>query len=278
MSYIPKRILLWPNDASLGESTEYQEADRFYATNQPYLESFIPHDNPTRGAVLIFPGGGMKSLAWVNEGQMIAQWITETLHLCAFIVHYRLTPLHYPQPQQDACQAMRILRRNASSWQLNPDAIGVIGFSIGGHMALQLAVTPDLYRENDGHDDTSLRANWGICGYPVSTMNTELSHQPSTLALFGEPPTAQQQQDCDIASHVDQLSAPLFIFHELGDPAVTSEQSIRLMSALKQQDSHHECHLFNGEKHGVGLAKDASGNVKLWPQMAQQWLIQQHFL
>lgn len=190
MSYIPKKMILWSDDHTLGDSTEYMEGGRCYAINQPYLESFVAPSNPTHGAVVIFPGGGMKTLAWETEGHQIAQWVTNSLNLNAFVVHYRLAPSHYPHPQYDARQAIRLVRKNADSWEIDPNAIGVMGFSIGGHLALQMVINPDSLPLAEGEQsDWDARPNWGILGYPVSTMNADLAHQNSTLALFGEQPS-----------------------------------------------------------------------------------------
>ncbi|CAG9295124.1 alpha/beta hydrolase [Celerinatantimonas diazotrophica] len=273
MTDIAKSIPLWPNLQPSNDSPEYSQDGCYFATSQPYLETFFAPYNPSHGAVIIFPGGGMRALAWANEGKDIALWANQTLQIDAFVVHYRLSPHHYPEPQYDARQAIRLVRHNAERWQLNPQAIGVMGFSIGGHLGLQLAIAPDLYpplaNELVQYD---ARPNWGIFGYPVSTMNADLAHQPSTEQMFNGLPDKEQQHACDLAQWVSEKTPPLFIFHEQGDPAVTAEQSIRLMQHIQRVNTLSELYLFSGHKHSLGLATHEPGNVRIWPTLAKRWL------
>ncbi|MFM2486789.1 alpha/beta hydrolase [Celerinatantimonas yamalensis] len=272
MNHIPTSIQLG-SDQAQASSQEYFQDGRYYATNQPYLETYEALENPTHGAVLIFPGGGLKTLAWANEGQAIAKWVNQALKLSAFVVHYRLSPYVYPLPQYDARQALRIVRSYADQWHLNPNAIGVMGFSIGGHLALQLAIAPTSIPESDGElSHISARPNWGIVGYSVSTMNSDLAHESSTTTLFGGQPSLKQQQLCDLPMQIGAQTPPLFIFHELNDPAVPAAQSLRLMQHLHPVSQNSELHMYQGDKHGVGLATDEPGNVHTWPLAAQQWL------
>lgn len=273
MTDAAKSIPLWPNRKPSNESPEYLQDGCYFATSQPYIERFIAPFNHTRGAVIIFPGGGMRALAWANEGKAIALWANQTLQIDAFVVHYRLSPHHYPEPQYDARQAIQLVRHNAEHWQLNPQAIGVMGFSIGGHLGLQLAITPDQYSPLDDElNQYDARPNWGIFGYPVSTMNQDLAHKPSTERMFNGLPDKEQQHSCDLAQWVSEKTPPLFIFHEQGDPAVTAQQSIRLMKHLQQVNTLSELHLFPGNKHSLGLASGEPGNVRIWPALAKRWL------
>lgn len=271
MNTNPQQILLWPHQQDVADQ-EYMVDGHSYNITRPYMEYF-PVTGGNRGAVVILPGGGFAKLATLTEGRDIARWVNDQLHLSAFVVHYRLAEHGYPQPQRDARQALRRVRQHAQQWQLDVNNIGVCGFSIGGYLGAQLAVAPLLYQQTDEDLQTiNARPNWGILGYPVTTMNHGIDHHPSTLAIFGHEPTLAEQQECDLPAHIDSHVPPLFIFHQQNDPSVPAIQSVQFMEALLPYQSCSELHIYQGNQHGFGLAAHDPGNAKDWPRQAQRWL------
>src|SRR3989442_2882073 len=120
-------IVLWPGGAPGALGNE--------PVDIPTLTSYLPpKDKKSGAAIIICPGGGYAHLA-DHEGQPVAEWLN-TLGVTAFVLKYRLGPrYHHPAPMQDAARAIRIVRARASEWGLDPQRIGILGFSAGGHLA-----------------------------------------------------------------------------------------------------------------------------------------------
>ena len=271
MSRIPEKIYLWPEISE--DDQETQQDGVSMNTNRAYLEAF-PVTNPRNaGAVLIFPGGGFRCLATTHEGRDIAHWVNKELSMAAFVVHYQLAHLEYPQPYKDAQRAIRIVRQHANEWQLCGNQIGVMGFSIGGHLAATLAIKPNAFPiTNDPFGTVDARPAWCALGYPVTTMNPSLAHIPSTQKLLGKTPDHEQIKQCDLSKQVTDEVCPIFAFHGLQDPAVNSEQTIRFMDGVKPYSPESELHIYQLQKHSFGLATNETGKVHDWPETLHQWL------
>ena len=126
----PVPELLWPNGApgAMGQ----EDIDKPSIT--PYLAA-----KPNGKAVVVFPGGGYGALAMDHEGKQIAQWLNSQ-GISAFVLKYRLGPkYHHPVELGDASRAVRAVRAGAVKWKIQPDKIGVWGFSAGGHLASSIS-------------------------------------------------------------------------------------------------------------------------------------------
>src|SRR5947207_5043547 len=133
-------IVLWPNGAPGAVGKQPNDIP----TLTPY---FAPKEKATGAAIIVCPGGGYTHLA-DHEGRPVAEWLN-TLGITAFVLKYRLGPrYHHPAPLQDAARAIRTVRARATDWHLDPNRIGILGFSAGGHLAATIgtrfdAGTPD---------------------------------------------------------------------------------------------------------------------------------------
>ena len=97
------------------------------------LTRYLPQDDAVRPAMLVVPGGGYNSVCMATEGWPIADRF-QALGFQVFILTYHVNPHHFPQPQHDLQRAIRLIRHNAKSWQVNPDNVALVGFSAGGHL------------------------------------------------------------------------------------------------------------------------------------------------
>jgi acetyl esterase/lipase len=172
-------INLWPDGVPAAVGKEPADI--------PTLTAFLaPKDKATGAAVIVCPGGGYSHLA-DHEGRPVAEWLN-TLGISAFVLKYRVGPrYHHPQPLQDAARAIRTVRARASEWQLDPNRIGILGFSAGGHLAATIGTHFDAGKADaaDPVERVSSRPDLMILTYPVITMR-EFTHAGSKRMLLGE--------------------------------------------------------------------------------------------
>ena len=160
----------------------------------PDLTVFLPRkEKANGGAVLICPGGGYAMLAFDHEGNAVAEWLNEH-GIAGIVLKYRMPSDLIMEdksvgPLQDAQEAMRIIRRNAAKWNIDPGKVGVLGFSAGGHLASTLSThySEKVYNVND---NTSARPDFSILIYPVISLDTTITHRGSRNNLIGTSPSA----------------------------------------------------------------------------------------
>jgi acetyl esterase/lipase len=248
----PAPELLWPNGAP--GAVGNQDLD------QPSLTPF-PAKSPNGTAVIICPGGSYSHLSMVKEGSDIAGWLN-SLNISAFVLKYRLGPrYHHPAMLNDAQQAIKMVRKRASSMGLRPDRIGIWGFSAGGHLAATAAT----------HFHSDDRPDFLILAYPVISMNSEYTHVGSRTALLGENPDPKLLDDLSNDQRVTPQTPPTFLFHTNADTTVAAENSVRFYLALRKAGVPAELHIYEQGAHGAGLAS-TSATLSSWPARLADWL------
>jgi len=240
----------------------------------PTLSVFLPSgikENQT--AIIILPGGGYQHLAIDKEGTKVAEWF-KSLGIVAFVLKYRLPNDQIMTnktvgPLQDAQEAIRVVRQNAAKWNIDPNKIGIMGFSAGGHLASTLATHYDD-RVYETSSKVSARPDFSLLIYPVISMQNDITHKGSQVSLLGENAS---QQDIDSFSNEKRVTAqtpPAFLVHATDDGAVLPENSINYYLALKNNKVVAELHLYENGGHGFGLVvKDTS---KFWTKACEEWL------
>lgn len=270
------------SNATYEEEASYDAAQTLIGLSkisQPALTVFLADSTLANGtSVVICPGGGYTHLAINKEGYQVAKWLN-TLGISAFVLKYRMpTDLTMTDktigPLQDAQEAVRIVRRNAEKWNLNPTKIGIMGFSAGGHLAATLATHFDatVYAP----DKISARPDFSILIYPVISMEEGVTHQGSKKSLLGANPS---QKLIDTYSNAKQVSAntpPAFLVHATDDGAVPVENSIEYYLALKEYKIPVEMHIYENGGHGFGLGRN--GTHTNWPKACEDWLTAHHYI
>jgi len=238
-------------------------------TLTPFL---IPPENATGAAFIVCPGGGYGHLA-PHEGAPIAQWLN-SLGIEAFVLKYRLGPkYHHPIEMEDVQRAIRLVRSNAPSWHIDPNRIGIIGFSAGGHLAATAATHFDAGAPNtpDPIDRVSSRPDLAILAYPVITMLDPYVHQGSRLNLLGLDPTSDLEIFLSADRQVTPQTPPCFLVHAADDRTVPVENSLLFAMACRKNKVPFEIHIFEHGTHGFGLGgKDPV--LSTWTAMAARWL------
>ncbi|PKD17706.1 beta-galactosidase [Salegentibacter salinarum] len=236
-------------------------------------------ENPNNASILILPGGGYSHLSVEKEGRKVATW-ANSLGLNAFVLHYRLPSDEIMEdkrlaPLADAQQAMRFIRKNAGKWDLNPDQIGVLGFSAGGHLAASLSTR---FNEKIVQKDqvVSGRPDFSILIYPVISMEDKLTHKGSQESLLGENAKEDLIKNFSNENLVTAETPPAFLVHATDDKAVPVENSLEYYKALKANNVPVEMHIFEDGGHGFGLGK--KGTNTFWPNNLEKWLDQHHLI
>jgi acetyl esterase/lipase len=196
------------------------------------------------------------------------------LGITAFVVKYRLNEYGFPAPLLDGLRAMRLVRRHFQEWNLNPNKIGVIGFSAGGHLAATLATRFDFVGEkNDSLKEISARPDFAVLGYPVITLEGRFAHLASRKALLGESPAEALVRENSLQYHVNNKTPPTFLFHGADDQAVSANNSTLFYQELLRFNRQSELHIYQSSVHGVGM-QHGYGSISTWPQALTSWLAQ----
>ena len=241
---------------------------------------YYPTDKSIQNApaVLVLPGGGYQNLAFKKEGTDVAEWLN-TLGINAFVLMYR-TPYWESAsckkeiPISDAKQAMRIIRFRASEWNINPNKIGVLGFSAGGHLAATLSTQFDYGKNTrNKRDSVSSRPDFSILVYPVISMIDAYTHKGSKQSLLGINPTNEELIAFSNELQVKTDTPPAILIHASNDMAVIAENSIMYYKALLEKNIPAALHIWEDGGHGFGLDQ-AKGSVKSWSKITQEWFLQ----
>ena len=274
---------LWPNDVPgpashvEGEERDLTKPDdnliagrpiiKLGHVRTPQMQVFFPDsENNNGGAVLICPGGGFSILAWDLEGTEVAQWLN-SIGFTAVVVKYRVPtrehgaalndnntlPLNSTGPVMDAQRALSLTRAKSQEWKIDPQRIGILGFSAGGETAglTALALDQREYAPLDSADNVSCAPSFAILIYPAGFVDRQTNQLKAHI-------------------RVSDKSPPTF-FTMTEDDDVNCENCTALFTALKREGVPAELHLFTRGGHGYGLRR-TEFPVTQWPTLAAAWL------
>lgn len=261
---IPSTVRLWQGAAPGSQGSGPEDT--------PQLTSYVPASGATGAAFVVCPGGGYGGLA-DHEGKPVAQWLN-TLGITAFVLRYRLGPkYHYPYITNDVLRAIRVVRSNAAGWNLDPERIGILGFSAGGHIASSGATLFDteVMPAADEVDRVSARPNAAVLVYPVITMRDPFTHRGSRENLLGPNPGPDLIAKLSTDEQVSDRTPPTFLVSASDDDAVPLENSLGFIAACRKHKVPVEAHFYKHGPHGFGLG----GNdpvLSQWPHECALWL------
>jgi len=233
----------------------------------PRLEIYTPAASAQgpRAAVIICPGGAYVHRAY-HEGEPVAQLLAAH-GIVGAVLQYRVAPYDFPAPQIDACQAVRLLRAMSDALAIDPERIGMMGFSAGGHLAAMTGVLPNFaHLDDDPLAAFDARPNRIILAYAVLSFMREY--------LTDEDEDSMPDQTRSILSplnHVDAQTPPTFLFHTAADERVPVKNSIAFAAACAAQGVPFEAHIYPYGRHGLGLAQD-DPMLASWPSLLLDWL------
>lgn len=261
--------LLWPDGAPGAKGKD--DGDK------PNLTICLPAKDKANGAaVVIFPGGGYGHLAMDHEGYQIAEWLN-SFGVAGFIVKYRHSRsgagYGHPAPLQDAQRAIRTVRSGAEQWNVDPNRIGIIGFSAGGHLASSAGTHfHQRYSEiGDEIDRASCRPDFMILIYPVISFTESFTHKGSRRNLLGENPDPELVENLSNEKQVASETPPTFLVFGDDDKVVPVENGVAFYLGLKKAKVPAEMHIYEKGRHGFGLGGGA-GPVSSWPRCCSEWM------
>jgi acetyl esterase/lipase len=273
-------IPLWPDgnkpNANGKKITDSLFNERIWRVATPGVYAFVVPKSENKGtAVLICPGGGYERLSHLYNGFNLAKWYN-SIGVNAFVLIYRLPHQQDLQqrqlaPLQDAQRAMRLIRANASKWNIKTDKIGVMGVSAGGHVASTLGTHfEDVSSVNDYLDTFSYRSNFMILLSPVISMG-KYAHPGSKKYFIGPDSTKQMIEKYSNELQVSVATPPTFIVHAFNDSSVKVQNSLFFYNALIDKNVNASIHIFPQGGHGIRL-DDNPGSTDLWLNLLELWL------
>jgi acetyl esterase/lipase len=242
-----------PNAKSTNINETYSQG-MYRGVTKPTLEIYLPEkDKATDVAIIIIPGGGYSVVVYDGEGVLTAKEFAKN-GVATFVLKYRLPDDSTMVdkkigPLQDVQQAIKYVRENASKWGVNPNKIGIMGFSAGGH----LASTGATHFEKaliENTNNTSLRPDFQILVYPVISMQDSLTHGDSRKQLLGVNPSKETINLFSNELQVKENTPPAYITHATDDKLVDVDNSIRYYEKLRHNNVAVEMHLYQKGGHG----------------------------
>ncbi|MES1200529.1 MAG: alpha/beta hydrolase [Pseudomonadota bacterium] len=245
--------------------------------SRPTIQVYLPAPLRATGAsVLVIPGGGYAGLTFDYEGVQQAQYFVDH-GIAAFVLKYRLPSDQTMQnksigPLQDAQQGLRFIRLHAGEWHLDPNRVGAVGFSAGGHVAATLG-THFATSYIDNPERVSLRPDFLVLVYPVISMDARITHMDSRTALLGPSPSNDLVRQFSNELQVTHETPPTLILHAVDDQLVDVDNSIVFLQALRHAGVPVEAHFFEKGQHGFFLLPRDR-----WQGMIVDWMTSSGYL
>ena len=271
----PAELPLWPSPAPTAAGIAGDAAE-----DRPRLILHRAESTQPTAAVVVLPGGGYGSLAAGHEGTEIAQWLNSmgvTAAICMYRHRNTGAGYGYPYPLRDAQRAIALVRHHAAEWNIDPERVGIIGFSAGGHLASSVATATAAEEAavknlaDDAVSRQNSRPDFAILGYPVIAFGQPFTHVGSQQNLLGPDVTPARLAEMSTQNRVTENTPPTFLFHTTADTAVPPQNSLVFYQALVEKGVPAELHIFEQGPHGVGLAKNIPATSR-WPELCRAWL------
>ncbi len=238
--------------AGVEELKQVGDIKKFLNVSSPEIQLFPAAGDAPAPAVIICPGGAYKIMAWDLEGTEIAQWLN-SIGFTAVILKYRV-PDNRDGAFMDAQRAVRLVRANAEKWKIDPQRVGILGFSAGAHLSARTSASfkDEAYAPIDEADKLSPRPDFTVLVYPAYLSADE------NYALSPE-------------IKADKETPPAFIIEAQDDKLIDSAVAYYL--ALKKLGIKADIHLYAQGGHGIGIRNKADGKpIRAWNDVCGEWL------
>ena len=264
-------LRLWPGEAPGAKGSGCDDI--------PTLSVLRPQPGQENGgAVIVMPGGAYMGLAAILEGREVGDWFAAR-GFTVFVLRYRLGQKYLlPVPLVDARRAVQLVRARANDYHLNPEHIGIIGFSAGGNLAgnTETQFVPGKPDAQDPIERVSSRPDFAVLGYPwigaISTNTANLTYCQLMGLLDNGPERCEALRKLYSPDlFVTKDTPPTFIYHTTEDKTVPVEQALSMYNALLKAGVSVEMHIFAHGGHGSGLG-GGSPALDQWPALLETWL------
>ena len=245
------------------------------------LDYYKPIQKTSDTAVIVCPGGSYHHLGIYHEGKDVALWFCSK-GISAFVLKYRVSGngWHHPAMLEDIQRAVQLVRQNAASYGINPDKIGAIGFSAGGHLVLMAA-------EFSGQDElkklgidagVSLAPNFIVPVYPVVSMQDDIAHVRSRKSLLDKDQSQARKDMLSLELHADKIKCPVFLITNKDDRTVDWHNSERMDLAMTRAGVAHVFVLGEKGDHGFGMGNNEFVHTTKWnDNLLLPWLRENNF-
>ncbi len=275
-----REALLWPGGAPAARGQR--------AHDKPKLYYFYPTGQSTQTAAIVASGGSYGHHGGLTrEGVEVAEWLASH-GILAVVLRYRVGEVggyNYEAFLADGERAVRTVRAQAPELGIDPERIGMIGFSAGGHLASSVATgcVHDQGRAEaeDPVERQSCKLAYSVLVYPVITLDDRYAHPRSKRNLLGDAdPTPELIRALSVERQVTVDTPPAFLVHSEGDRKVDPKNSQLFYDALVEHGVPAELQLYPDGGHGVGLARSRSAmpEMSTWPERCLAWLRSQQLL
>ena len=246
---------------------------------RPSLDAYVLKSDKLRPGVLVLPGSGYRQCSPREAEALALRFNASGYH--AFVLWYSCAPRRHPVPILDCCRAFTIIRQHAPGWKLDPQKLGIMGFSAGGHLALSSALFYGReFAVLPGIDPSLCRPDALMLCYPVISSG-EFAHKGSFSLLLGDNPDPALLELLSLEKQVTSSLPPVFLWHTYADESVPVENSLLLAAALRRAGIPLEMHIFPEGKHGLSLAtseteagdpKNNNPHAAQWFRLCENWL------
>ncbi len=222
---------------------------------------YLPDAKKATGkAVVCCPGGGYQHLAMQHEGHDWAPFFNSQ-GIALIVVKYRMPHGHYTVPKEDADEAMRIVRANAREWHINPNQVGIMGFSAGGHLASTVAT------QSKGE----AAADFQILFYPVISMEQGITHKGSKENLLGKKPKRKLINSYSNEQHIGKQTPRAFIALASDDRSVPPTNTLVYYEELLSNKVPVSLHIYPSGGHGFGIRQSFPNHLEMMMEL-RAWL------
>ena len=247
------------------EPEEYSYADAFGVI--PKITSYLHEDGRTRPCMLVIPGGAYQVVS-PTEAELVALKFYN-MDYQAFVLTYTTDILEREplklQPLKDISRAVRMIRKHAEEFAVDPERLAICGFSAGGHLSASLCVHfADIQDEDEAYAGISNRPDAAVLSYPVISSGV-WKHAGSIQSLLGENPTKEELEYMSLETQVTEQTTPCFVWATETDDAVPVENSERFVKALREKKVPCAFHMFSHGPHGLSLADEDWANAVHMP-------------
>ena len=262
-----EKLPLW-DDIKLDENGPNKSA--------PSIQRYLLEGAGPFPVMIVAAGGGYARRA-EHEAYPVADWLN-SIGISAVVLNYRVVPYKHPVPLNDAKRAIRMVRYQAADWNLDPNRVGILGFSAGGHLASSAGTHYDFGNPvaKDPIERYSSRPDLLVLCYPVISMG-EYTHEGSRLNLLSEKPEAELVELLSNENQITEETPPAFLWHTAEDTSVPVENSLKFAAGLSRHKVPFDLHIFESGRHGLGLAEEHP-EAREWPRLCELWLRKQGFL
>ena len=259
-------IVIWDNKKaphSNGLEGEAYEMQPYRLVNTTKAVLYVYNANPAKAtgqAVVICPGGGYAKLSMDQEGYLMAQWLAKN-GIAAFVLEYRLPNGHKEVPLEDAVEAIRVVRKKAKKFNIDPKKVGIMGFSAGGHLAASASNIPPV----------ADRPNFSVLFYPVVIANHYTSHVGSFRNLLGKGFIQADADEFSMDKLASENTPPTILLLSDDDATVPAAGAAMYYAALRYHGVKASMYVFPEGGHGWGNY-DKFSYQKEWQHLLLRWL------